>query len=210
MKKEQELREAAKQAREERKSLNNTNNITSLMYSLDSEELKTHKSNNDADGSFLKNKRKRSEINKEEEKERRERNELRAIRKKEIEYERRIEIQKKFEKEGRDINDKVLLGQSNNINNNNVIDSRLYDQNGGIENPFDYNEDCEVYDKPLFNEKNKLSNIYKTFNKSGGDNSKRLMSKIISQGGKVFNNDIDAINSRKEGPVQFEKSKDID
>ena len=210
MKKEQELREAAKQAREERKSLNNTNNITSLMYSLDSEELKTHKSNNDADGSFLKNKRKRSEINKEEEKERRERNELRAIRKKEIEYERRIEIQKKFEKEGRDINDKALLGQSNNINNNNVIDSRLYDQNGGIENPFDYNEDCEVYDKPLFNDKNKLSNIYKTFNKSGGDNSKRLMSKIISQGGKAFNNDIDAINSRKEGPVQFEKSKDID
>ncbi len=103
----------------------------------------------------------------------------------------------------------ILLGQNNIINNNNVIDSRLYDQQGGIENVFDYNEDCEVYDKPLFNDKKKLSNIYKTFNTSGAT-SKRLMSKIISQGGKVFNNDLDAINSRKEGPVQFEKSKNID
>ena len=215
MKKEQELKEAAKQARLERKSLNN-NNTSSLMLTLDSEEMiKTIRSDksrryddngNDRDN-YLKNKRRRNE--EDEEKEKRERNELRAIRKKEIEYERRIEIQKKYEKEGRDINDKVLLGQNNIINNNNVIDSRLYDQQGGIENVFDYNEDCEVYDKPLFNDKNKLSNIYKTFNTSGG-NSKRLMSKIISQGGKIFNNDIDAINSRKDGPVQFEKSKIVD
>ena len=218
MKKEQELKEAAKQARQERKSLNN-NNSSSLMFSLENDEISNKKSklseyDKDKEGDFLKNKRKRSEKKDDdnsnsidEEKERKERNELRAIRKKEIEYERRIEIQKKYEKEGRDINDKVLLGQNNIINNNNVIDSRLYDQEGGIENPFDYNEDCEVYDKPLFNEKNKLSNIYKTFNSSGGANSKRIMSKIISQGGKVFNNDIDAIYSRKEGPVQFEKSK---
>ena len=215
MKKEQELREAAKQARQERKSLNN-NNTTSLMFSLDNDDIsnKNKKSNIseiDKESNYLKNKRKRSEESEDEyeneEKERKERNELRAIRKKEIEYERRIEIQKKYEKEGRDINDKVLLGQSNMINNNNVIDSRLYEQQGGIENVFEYNDDCEVYDKPLFNEKNKLSNIYKTFNNSGGNNSKSLMSKIISQGGKVFNNDIDAIHSRKEGPVQFEKSK---
>ena len=213
MKKEQELREAAKQARQERKSLNNNNNTTSLMFSLDNDNISNKKSKiseNDKDSNYLKNKRKRSEKddeNEDEEKERKERNELREKKKKEIEYERRIEIQKKYEKEGRDINDKVLLGQNNIINNNNVIDSRLYDQEGGIENPFDYNEDCEVYDKPLFNEKNKLSNIYKTFNTSGGANSKRLMSKIISQGAKVFNNDMDAIHSRKEGPVQFEKSK---
>ena len=209
MKKEQELREAAKQARQERK-LNN--NSSSLMLSLDSEDNKikkdkSDKMTNDDISNYLKNKRKRSE--EDEEKEKRERNELRAIRKKEIEYERRIEIQKKYEKEGRDVNDKVLLGQNNIVNNSNVIDSRLYDQEGGIENVFDYNEDCEVYDKPLFNGKNKLSNIYKTFNTSGG-NSKRLMSKIISQGGKIFNSDMDAINSRKEGPVQFEKSKLVD
>ena len=210
MKKEQELREAAKQARQERK-LNN--NSSSLMLSLDSEDNKikkdkSDKMTNDDISNYLKNKRKRSE--EDEEKEKRERNELRAIRKKEIEYERRIEIQKTYEKEGRDVNDKVLLGQNNIVNNSNVIDSRLYDQEGGIENVFDYNEDCEVYDKPLFNGKNKLSNIYKTFNTSGGNNSKRLMSKIISQGGKIFNSDMDAINSRKEGPVQFEKSKLVD
>ena len=208
MKKEQELREAAKQARQERKSLNNNSN-SEFIYTLDNDDISKSKKISDND-SYLKNKRKRSEINEDEEKEKRERNELRAIRKKEIEYERRIEIQKKYEKEGRDINDKVLLGQNNIINNNNVIDSRLYEQQGGIENVFEYNDDCEVYDKPLFNGKNKLSNIYKTFNSSGGANSKRLMSKIISQGGKVFNNDMDAINSRKEGPVQFEKSKDKD
>ena len=208
MKKEQELREAAKQARQERKSLNNNSN-SEFIYTLDNDDISKSKKISDND-SYLKNKRKRSEINEDEEKEKRERNELRAIRKKEIEYERRIEIQKKYEKEGRDINDKVLLGQNNIINNNNVIDSRLYEQQGGIENVFEYNDDCEVYDKPLFNGKNKLSNIYKTFNSSGGANSKKLMSKIISQGGKVFNNDMDAINSRKEGPVQFEKSKDKD
>ena len=92
------------------------------------------------------------------------------------------------------------------INNNNGIDSRLYELEGGIENPFDYNEDCEVYDKPLFNGKNKLSNIYKNFNSSGGENSKKLMGKILSHKGKLFNSDLDAINSRKEGPVQFEKA----
>ena len=215
MKKEQELREAAKQARQERKSLNNNN--SSLIYTLDSEDYKSNsrkeKSVKDKDSIYLKSKRKRSETSEDKEKERKEikeRNELRAIRKKEIEYERRVEIQKKYEREGRDINDKVLLGQTNMINNNNVIDSRLYEQHGGIENVLEYNDDCEVYDKPLFNDKNNLSNIYKTFNSSGGANSKKLMSKIISQGAKVFNNDMDAINTRREGPVQFEKSKEKD
>ena len=211
MKKEQELKEAAKQARMERKSFqknsNNINNNTmSLIYSLDTSDILSNK--NKEDKSLLNNKRKRS-LNSEEEKEimeRKERNELREIRKKEIEYERRAELIKKYEKEGRDINDKILLGQNNMINNNNVIDSRLYELEGGIENPFDYNEDCEVYDKPLFNGKNKLSNIYKNFNSSGGENSKKLMGKILSQKGKLFNSDLDAINSRKEGPVQFEKA----
>ena len=211
MKKEQELKEAAKQARMERKSFqknsNNINNNTmSLIYSLDTSDILSNK--NKEDNSLLNNKRKRS-LNSEEEKEimeRKERNELREIRKKEIEYERRAELIKKYEKEGRDINDKILLGQNNMINNNNVIDSRLYELEGGIENPFDYNEDCEVYDKPLFNGKNKLSNIYKNFNSSGGENSKKLMGKILSQKGKLFNSDLDAINSRKEGPVQFEKA----
>ena len=211
MKKEQELKEAAKQARMERKSFqknsNNINNNTmSLIYSLDTSDILSNK--NKEDNSLLNNKRKRS-FNSEEEKEimeRKERNELREIRKKEIEYERRAELIKKYEKEGRDINDKILLGQNNMVNNNNVIDSRLYELEGGIENPFDYNEDCEVYDKPLFNGKNKLSNIYKNFNSSGGENSKKLMGKILSQKGKLFNSDYDAINSRKEGPVQFEKA----
>ena len=211
MKKEQELKEAAKQARMERKSFqknsNNINNNTmSLIYSLDTSDILSNK--NKEDNSLLNNKRKRS-LNSEEEKEimeRKERNELREIRKKEIEYERRAELIKKYEKEGRDINDKILLGQNNMVNNNNVIDSRLYELEGGIENPFDYNEDCEVYDKPLFNGKNKLSNIYKNFNSSGGENSKKLMGKILSQKGKLFNSDLDAINSRKEGPVQFEKA----
>ena len=59
----------------------------------------------------------------------------------------------------------------------------------------------------MFNEKNKSSNIYKTFNTSGGANSKWLISKIIYQRGKVFNNDMNVIHQRKEVLVQFEKSK---
>ena len=207
MKKEKELKEAAKQARMERKSYtnkNSTNNNSSMVYSLDTSDILNNK---EEEGNYLlKNKRERSKDK--EEKERKERNELREIRKKEIEYERRLELIKRYEKEGRDINDKILLGQNNMINNNNVIDSRLYELEGGIENPFDYNEDCQVYDKPLFNGKNKLSNIYKNFNSLGGENSKKLMGKILSQKGKLFTSDLDAINSRKEGPVQFEKAKD--
>ena len=207
MKKEQELKEAAKQARMERKSFNKNNNASSVVYSLDNSDFLNNNKKRE-ESHILNNKRKRS-INSEEEKEsieRKERNELREIRKKEIEYERRQELIKKYEKEGRDINDKVLLGQNNMINNNNVIDSRLYEIEGGIENPFDYNEDVQVYDKPLFNDKNKLSNIYKNFNSTGGENTKKLMGKILSQKGKLFNTDLDAINSRKEGPVQFEKA----
>ena len=207
MKKELELKEAAKQARMERKSFNKNNNASSVVYSLDNSDFLNNNKNKE-ESHILNNKRKRS-MNSEEEKEsieRKERNELREIRKKEIEYERRQELIKKYEKEGRDINDKVLLGQNNMINNNNVIDSRLYEIEGGIENPFDYNEDVQVYDKPLFNDKNKLSNIYKNFNSTGGENTKKLMGKILSQKGKLFNTDLDAINSRKEGPVQFEKA----
>ena len=207
MKKEQELKEAAKQARMERKSLKKNSNTNSLMYSLDTSDILSSSKNRE-DNYLLNNKRNRS-LNDEEEKEIKdikERNELREIRKKEIEYERRQELIKKYEKEGRDINDKILLGQNNMINNNNIIDSRLYELEGGIENPFDYNEDVQVYDKPLFNGKNKLSNIYKNFNSSGGENSKKLMGKILSQKGELFNSDLDAINSRKEGPVQFEKA----
>ena len=204
MKKEKELKKAAKQARMERKSYtnkNSTNNNSSMVYSLDTSDIL----NNKEEGNYLlKNKRERSKDK--EEKERKERNELREIRKRDIEYERRLELIKQYEKEGRDINDKILLGQNNMINNNNVIDSRLYELEGGIENPFDYNEDCQVYDKPLFNGKNKLSNIYKNFNSLGGENSKKLMGKILSQKGKLFNSDLEAINSRKEGPVQFEKA----
>ena len=205
MKKEKELKEAAKQARMERKSYtnkNSTNNNSSMVYSLDTSDILNNK---EEEGNYLlKNKRERSKD--QEEKERKERNELREIRKRDIEYERRLELIKQYEKEGRDINDKILLGQNNMINNNNVIDSRLYELEGGIENPFDYNEDCQVYDKPLFNGKNKLSNIYKNFNSLGGENSKKLMGKILNQKGKLFNSDLDAINSRKEGPVQFEKA----
>ena len=204
MKKEQELKEAAKQARMERKSFNKNNNSSSIIYTLDNSDIINK---NREDNYILNNKRKRSiSSEEEEEKERKERNELRELRKKEIEYERRQELIKKYENEGRDINDKILLGQNNMINNNNVIDSRLYELEGGIENPFDYNEDVQVYDKPLFNDKNKLSNIYKNFNSSGGENTKKLMGKILSQKGKLFNTDLDAINSRKEGPVQFEKA----
>ena len=210
MKKELELKEAAKQARMERKSFNKNNNASSVVYSLDNSDFLNNNNKKREESHILNNKRKRS-MNSEEEKEsieRKERNELREIRKKEIEYERRQELIKKYEKEGRDINDKVLLGQNNMINNNNVIDSRLYEIEGGIENPFDYNEDVQVYDKPLFNDKNKLSNIYKNFNSTGGENTKKLMGKILSQKGKLFNTDLDAINSRKEGPVQFEKANE--
>ena len=186
MKKEQELKEAAKIARQER------NSFISSSINDDIE----NKNNSD----LLSNKRKREDDGK------RERDELRYLRKKEIEYENKVERYKRFEDEGRDINDLAFLGGGQGINN--VLDSRLYEKEGGIENKLDYNEDCEVYDKPLFDDKIKLSNIYKTYNNSGEGNSKKLISKIITQGGKMFNSDLEVLNSKKEGPIQFEKFAD--
>ena len=97
MKKEQELKEAAKQARMERKSFNKNNNSSSIIYTLDNSDIINK---NREDNYILNNKRKRSisSEEEEEEKERKERNELRELRKKEIEYERRQELIKKYEK----------------------------------------------------------------------------------------------------------------
>ena len=178
MKKEQELKEAAKIARQERNSF-----FSNVTFDEISEK-----------NSILNNKRKRDDDAK------KERDELRLLRKKEIEYDIKIEKQKKYEGE-RDTD--IYFGGVKNIGG---VDTRLYEKEGGIENKLDYNEDCEVYDKPLFDEKNKISNIYKTYNNSGAGNSRKLISKMITQGGKMFNSDLEVLNSRKEGPIQFEKS----
>ncbi len=186
LKKEEELKEAAKQARLEKKSLNSFSN---------------YKSNFSSDF-LLGNKKYREELIKE----KNERDELRAIRKKEIERDRKIEIMNNYNKnslKNRDISEKIALNQAQP--NLPIVDGRIY--NKEIKNDLINDEEDNIYDKALFNEKNNLTQIYKTYNNKEMPvkDSKILMEKIMQKG--FEKGEIQKTN--RNGPVQFEKNNNL-
>ena len=191
LKKEEELKEAARQARLERKALN-TSFSNSAKSKVSSDVL-------------LGNKKYREELVKE----KNERDELRAIRKKEIERDRKIEILNNYNKnslKNRDISEKIVLGQAQPTAP--IVDGRLY--NKEIKNDLMNDEEDNIYDKALFNEKSNLNQIYKTYNnkEQSVKDSKILMEKILEKGGKMFEkNEIQKTN--RNGPVQFEKNNNL-
>jgi SNW domain-containing protein 1 len=148
-----------------------------------------------------------------------ERNNLRNIRKKEIENQRKMEVSGKRNKinprdEDRDISEKIALGQAQPSGRDSMIDARLYNQTTGLESGFKDEEDYDLYDKPLFADRTAAS-IYKNIkaNSSIDDDSttsaidsKKLMEKI-HQRGKMFEG---ADISKAEGgrPVEFEKNNE--
>jgi len=194
LKKEEELKEAARQARMERKALNTSfsNSFKSNRTDLSSDVL-------------LGNKKYREELVKE----KNERDELRAIRKKEIERDRKIEILNNYNKnslKNRDISEKIVLGQAQPTAP--IVDGRLY--NKEIKNDLMNDEEDNIYDKALFNEKSSLNQIYKTYNNKDEPvkDSKILMEKLLEKGGKMFEkNEIQRTN--RNGPVQFEKNNNL-
>ena len=122
------------------------------------------------------------------EKEKDERNELRNLRKKEIEYNRRIEMsmknKKKINNNERDISEKIALGQAQPSMPS--VDSRMFSQVSGLNDGFKDDSDNDLYDTPLFNDKTSTSNIYKTYYKEEDNvNSKKLMERIMANG-KMF------------------------
>ena len=193
LKKEEELKLAAKQARMEKAAMN-LNSISNIS------SVNTTKSNVTSD-LLLGRIRSRSL-----EKEKNERDELRKIRKKEIEYNRRVEMSMKGKKKhDRDISEKIALGQAQPTLP--VVDPRLYSQVAGIGDGFKEDSDNDLYDKPLFDEKVTGTNIYKTYydGNGGGDNSKSVMEKIMAKGKMFEGVDVKGGIPNRNEPVQFER-----
>lgn len=204
LKKEEELREAAKEARQKKISM--VSNISSV---------NTTKTDDTAEVMLG---YKRKSANNELEAEIEERNALRNIRKKEIERERRQEFtkHKKNNKESeRDISEKIALGQAQPTMKENMIDTRLYNQTTGLEAGFKDEEDYDLYDKPLFVDRTSAA-IYKNLKASsnidddgGADHvpdSKKIMEKIYKRGNMFEGADI--ANAKGGKPVEFEKAKE--
>ena len=90
------------------------------------------------------------------------------------------------------------------------VDSRLFSQVSGLDNGFKDDSDNDLYDTPLFNEKNTATNIYKTYyneEDSGNANSKKLIERIMAKG-KNFEGADPKGGYTRNGPVQFEKSNE--
>lgn len=193
MKKEEELRLAAKQARMEKAAMN-INSVSNIS------SVNTTKS--DATADLMLGKIRSRSL----EKEKNERNELRNLRKKEIEYNRKVEMTMKNKRQKgneRDITEKIALGQ-NPVAKAPIIDYRLYSQVSGLDSGFKDEEDNDVYDTPLFKDKGN-QNIYKTYYDGGDEmkSSKKLIEKIMAKGKMFEGGDI---TNNRNGPVQFEKS----
>ncbi len=211
LKKEQEFKEAARDARQKKLAMA-VSNISSV-NTTKTEETEI----------MLGNKR-HVNMNEDLEAMKMERNNLRNIRKKEIENQRRIEVAGKKNKinprdEDRDISEKIALGQAQPSGRDGMIDARLYNQTTGIEAGFKDEEDYDLYDKPLFADRTAAS-IYKNVKantsideddgKGPTIDSKKLMEKI-HQRSKMFEGaDASAISSSsgRGRPVEFEKNNE--
>lgn len=122
------------------------------------------------------NPEKKQDLNEKEQQEKKERDQLRYIRKREIEREKRIDDlgskkSKVIRDEERDITEKIALGQAQPTHNELMFDQRLFNQNAGLNTGFGSDEEYNVYDKPLFTDKTAAS-IYKTRAENPDDEGK--------------------------------------
>ena len=103
-----------------------------------------------------------------------ERDELRYIRKREIERQKRLEeAGKKNSKVARDlerdVTERIVLGQAQPTANENLFDQRLFNQTAGMDGVillkqgYGSEDEYRVYDKPLFTDRAAAS-IYKNLN----------------------------------------------
>ena len=154
MKREKEIKEAATLARAEKAGL-----LASSISKFNSELRKD-------DTNLVGKKRGHQDVEEDLEKAKKERDELRYLRKREIERERRMEVAgKKKTKtqrdEERDISEKIALGQAQPTSREAMFDQRLFNQTSGLDSGFGHDDDYNLYDKPLFTDRTAAS-IYKS------------------------------------------------
>ena len=94
-----------------------------------------------------------------------------------------------------------------------LFDEKLYlrDQD---KNELDNTKIAEPYDKPLFNDKIRMSDIYKSYaddeSKDYDKRTRELIKKQLEKGGHLFNNaGIDGLEMLKKGPIVFEKGGNL-
>jgi len=88
-----------------------------------------------------------------------ERNQIRYIRAKEIEREKRLENKKRKTEKERDVSEKVALGQVRPTQSS-VYDQRLFNQSEGVGAGFASEDEYDVYDQPLFTDRS-AAHIYR-------------------------------------------------
>lgn len=217
LKKEQELSEAAKDAREKKMALA-VSNISSVLTTKtdDTEILLGKKAPRMEDGISMIISASDQKL----EDEKQERNKLRNIRKREIERDRRIEVagnkKAKLTRDvDRDISERIALGQAQ-PSKETMVDARLYNQVTGLETGFKDEEDYDLYDKPLFVDRTNASIFRNVKANSNIDNdndevndiseSKKLMEKIYKRGNMFEGADISTAQGGKK--IEFESNKE--
>jgi len=146
------------------------------------------------------------------------RKERRRERERELRQENNMEFKKrKLEKE-RDVSEKIALGVHTGTGGTGEVDSRLYNQNAGMDSGFGAEDGYNAYSKPLFDRQGVTSaSIYRPTRGETVHNADESYDKLVEgstskfQPAKGFSgaeggNDTNA--GQRTAPVQFEKSKD--
>jgi len=196
LKQEEKMRDAAAQARAEKNKI------------IQSEE-------GEGEGT-----RHRAPLTEEEEEAKKERDTFRYINKREQERDRRLDAARNKKSKAardseRDISEKVALGQAQpTVSKESMYDQRLFNQTSGLESGFGDEDEYNVFDKPLFQDKTAAS-IYnvKEYNdnlddEEGGEknNVEKMLNRAPNRG---FEGAAAADKkSARTKPVEFEKHAD--
>jgi SNW domain-containing protein 1 len=116
----------------------------------------------------------------------------------------------------RDISELMALGKhstTNTSNNDLLIDTRLYNNTSGLDTGFKFDDEYDLYDKPLFADRSQ-SHIFKKVGNIGGEDntekvldSKRIMEKIKMRG-KMFEGAKEAEPSRnRSNKIEFTREE---
>mmetsp|Transcript_38037 Transcript_38037/g.42630 ORF Transcript_38037/g.42630 Transcript_38037/m.42630 type:complete len:615 (-) Transcript_38037:52-1896(-) len=146
------------------------------------------------------------------------RKERRRERERELRQENNMEFKKrKLEKE-RDVSEKIALGVHTGTGGTGEVDSRLYNQNAGMDSGFGAEDGYNAYSKPLFDRQGVTSaSIYRPTRGETEHNADESYDKLVEgstskfQPAKGFSGaegGIDTNAGPRTAPVQFEKSKD--
>lgn len=164
--------------------------------------------------------RHRAPLTEEEEEAKKERDTFRYINKREQERDRRLDAARNKKSKTardaeRDISEKVALGQAQpTVSKESMYDQRLFNQTSGLESGFGDEDDYNVFDKPLFQDKTAAS-IYnvKEYNDNlddedaGGEknNVEKMLNRAPNRG---FEGAAGDKKSSRTKPVEFERHAD--